>query len=120
MIVDSRSHGGGGEGCPSVWMNRFLGNREASWKKKFLHVLECSNVKYDVQSRLHEYAFQQVFPEDAVISQNQTEYLRTRDSCGYRPSKVHSESHEDAHVNRCCLQGTQPARSSVFQWRNKE
>ena len=79
VIVDSRSNGGGGEGCPSVWMNRFLGNREASWKKKFLHVLECSNVKYDVQSRLHEYAFQQVFPEDAVISQNQTEYLRTRE-----------------------------------------
>ena len=78
VIVDSRSHSGGGEGCPSVWMNRFLGNKEASWERKFLHVLQCSNVKYDVQSRLHEYAFQLVIPEDAVISQNRTEYPRER------------------------------------------
>lgn len=79
VIVDSRSHGGGGEGCPAVWMNRFLGNREASWERKFLHVVESSNVLFDVQSRLHEYALKQDFPDEAVISQNRTEYPRTRE-----------------------------------------
>jgi len=79
VIVDSRSHGGGGEGCPSVWINRFLGNKEASWERKFLRTVASSHVTFDVQSRLHEYAFQQVFPENAVISQNLTEYPRIRE-----------------------------------------
>lgn len=79
VIVDSRSNGGGGEGCPAVWINRFLGNREARMKRSFFHVVASSHVTFDVQSRLHEYAFQQHFPEEGVISQNRTEYPRLRE-----------------------------------------
>lgn len=79
VIVDSRSNGGGAQNCPVVWMHRFLGKREANMKRSFWHLLECSNVDFDVQSRLNEYALKQDFPDEAVISQNQTEYPRTRE-----------------------------------------
>ncbi len=77
VIVDSRSNGGGAQNCSAVWMNRFLGIREANMKRSFYHLLTCSNVTFDVQSRLHEYALKQVFPE-TIISQNLTEYPRER------------------------------------------
>jgi len=79
VIVDSRSNGGGAQNCPAVWMNRFLGNPEAHMKRSFHHVLASSNVTFDVQSRLHEYAFQQKFPEEGVITLNRVEYPRTRE-----------------------------------------
>lgn len=79
VIVDSRSHGGGSSGCPVVWINRFLGNREANWQHKFYETVENSNIFFDVKSRLNEYALQQDFPEEDLISQNRTEYPRTQE-----------------------------------------
>ena len=76
VIVDSRSNGGGSTGCPSVWMNRFLGKKEANMDREFYR-LESSNVNFTVQSRLNEYVRKQKSPE-RVISQTQTEYLRER------------------------------------------
>ena len=76
VIVDSRSNGGGSAVCPSVWMNRFLGKKEANMDREFYR-LESSNVKFTVQSRLNEYVRKQKSPE-RVISQTQTEYLRER------------------------------------------
>ena len=79
VIVDSRSNGGGSTGCPSVWINRFLGTKEASMDRNFHQRLASSNVQFTVLSRLNEYAYQQDFPDEITISQNRTEYPRTRE-----------------------------------------
>lgn len=77
VIVDSRSNGGGSTGCSSVWMNRFLGTKEANMDVNYSQRLASSNVDFLVRSRLYEYATKLLFPE-VVISQNRTEYPRTR------------------------------------------
>ena len=77
VIVDSRSNGGGSTKCPLVWMNRFLGDREANMQHSVRNRLESSNVDFRVLSRLNEYVDKQDFPE-TVISQKQTEYPRER------------------------------------------
>ena len=77
VIIDSRSNGGGSNGCPSVWMNRFLGNSAADMDNNFRDRLESSKVTFFVRSRLYEYASKQRYP-DFIISENQTEYPRER------------------------------------------
>jgi len=76
MIVDSRSNGGGSAMCPAVWMNRFLGEKDANMNRDY-YKLESSSVNFRVLSRLYEYARKQQHPEKD-ISQNRTEYPRER------------------------------------------
>ena len=77
VIVDSRSNGGGSDGCPLVWMQQFLGHKDIDFHSITNDQrLNSSGVDFFVSSRLFEYAQNKLYGRP--IQQGVTEYSRER------------------------------------------
>ena len=76
VIVDSRSNGGGSDGCPHVWLSRFLGESDVNMEMWGRYSFDSSSVDFFVGSRLWEH--RQNHFNGGRIQQGVTEYPRER------------------------------------------